>query len=108
MSNINTLVTSYMNVDDEIKLITKQLTSLKTQRLTYSEQISDYIDGSNQDYVKIGEDTIKLLKYKKKVFNRQNLEESIKNNIKNEAIEKKIMEESMENREENYLKRIKK
>lgn len=108
MSNIETLVKAYTHVDDEIKLLSKQLTSLKNQKLAYSEQISEHISGSGKDYVKIGENTIKLLKYKKKVFNRKNLEESIKNNVKNDAIEKTILEESMEEREENCLKRTKK
>jgi hypothetical protein len=106
-NNVETLVKVYTEIDDEIKSLSKRLNALKSQKLTYSEQISDHISGSGKDYVKIGENTIKLLNSKKKVFNRKNLEESMKNNVKNEAIERVILDQSMEEREDIYLKRVK-
>ena len=107
MSNVESLVKAYTEIDDEIKLLSKRLIALKTQKLAYSAQISDHISESGKDYVKIGENTIKLLNTKKKVFNRKNLEESMKNNVKNEAIERVILEQSMEERDDVYLKRVK-
>jgi len=106
-NNVETLVKVYTEIDDEIKTLFKRLNALKSQKLTYSEQISDHISGSGKDYVKIGENTIKLLNSKKKIFNRKNLEESMKNNVKNEAIERVILDQSMEEREDIYLKRVK-
>lgn len=107
-NNIVTLVDLYFSVEEEIKILTKKIAELKPKKLMYSEQISDFISKSDKDYFQVGEKTIKLVKQKKKVFKRKNIEDSIKERVKDDTIQKAIFQDSIEEQDADVLKISKK
>lgn len=102
--NLSIIIKSYFSIEEDIKTLTKKLSELKLKKVAYTEQISDHIASSQQDHIKVGEKTIKLVKNKRKVFKRKNMEDSIKENVKDDKIQKTILNDSVEEQEANYLK----
>jgi hypothetical protein len=107
MSNLETLAKAYFTVEEEIKALSKRLADLKLKKLSYTEQISDHIESTHKDQITVGEKTIKLVKNKRKVFKRKNIEDSIMENVKDDNVKKTILKDAIEEQESNYLKVLK-
>lgn len=107
-SSIKQVIKSYVEIDNEIKVLSKQASVLKTQKKLLSEQIKNYIQQNSENpnaQIEIGSDVFKVVSYKKKVINKTNLENSIKDNIKDEETVRLILDDAVEEKEESYLKR---
>ncbi len=107
-SNIKTILNEYVKVDDELKILNKQASALRSQKKILSEQINDYLEAKSDEtkaVIEMGSNVFKLVKYTKKKMNKGNLEEVLKKKIKNEEQVKSLMEELTEESEESYIKR---
>lgn len=102
--NVVELVKSYLSIEKEMKELSKKIAELRPLKLSYSEQISDYISNSGKDSITIGNKTIKLVKNKKKVFKRKNMEDSVKSRVKDHKIQEEIFKDALEEQEANSLK----
>lgn len=105
---IKQVLNEYIKIDDELKTINKQCSTLRTQKKLLGEQIYDYMEstpaGTNAA-LELGTSVFKLVKYTKKKVGKNNLEEILKKKIKNESHVKDLMEEITEETEESYIKR---
>jgi predicted S18 family serine protease len=108
MSGIKEIIKSYISIDDEMKVLRKQLSALKSQRDSYSEQIYDYLkenSGETNAVLEIGKDSFKIVTTIKKKVNRTALEETIKQKADPE-VASSILSEIIEEKEESHLKRM--
>lgn len=106
-SAIKDAIKAYITIDDEMKALRKQLTALKAQKDSYTEQIVDYLkenSGETDAVLQIGKDTFKIVKSVKKKINRASLEETIKQKT-NEDVATSIFSEIYEETEEAHLRR---
>ncbi len=107
-ANIKTVLNEYVKIDDELKVLNKQATSLRNQRKILSEQINDYLESNSDEskaVIEMGSNVFKLVKYTKKKVSKINLEEVLKAKLKNEEQVKNLMDELTEESEESYIKR---
>lgn len=107
-SNIKTILTEYIRIDDELKIINKQSTSLRQQKKLLGEQINDYLQSNAEDnsIIEMGKNTFKVIKYTKKKVHKDTLEEVLSKRIANKEHVKGIIDDLVEETEESYLKRI--
>lgn len=108
MSAMKEIIKSYITLDDEIKILNKQLSSLKSEKKVLSTQIEDYLrenDKGDNSVLMVGKDVFKLIVYKKTKINKSHIESVIKEKVKNEETANDIMSELTEDTEESYLKR---
>lgn len=103
-SGIDSVVSAYTQVDEQIRALTKQLATLKSQKLMYSEQLSEHIASTNKSTLEVGGRTIKLCQTKKKVFKRKNMEDSVSLHVLDESVKKMIFKDAIEETNSNYLK----
>lgn len=107
-SSIKTVLNEYVKIDDELKIINKQASNLRSQKKILSEQINDYLESNSDEskaVIEMGSNVFKLVKYTKKKVNKINLEEVLKKKIKNDEQVKSLMDELTEESEESYIKR---
>lgn len=107
MSAIKEIIKSYISVDDEMKVLRKQMAALKAKRDSYSEQIYDYLQensGETSAILEIGKDTFKIVRSVKKKLNRASLEDTIKAKV-GEEVASSILSEIYEESEDSKLKR---
>jgi hypothetical protein len=107
MSGIKEIIKSYIQVDDEIKAVNKQLKPLKDTKAMLGAQIQDYL-ATNSDnpnsVLEVGKDIFKVVSTTKKVIIKDKFEEIIKQNT-NENVARIIFENTMEEKSSSSLKR---
>ena len=107
-SNIKTILNEYIKIDDELKIINKQATTLRTNKKLLSEQINDYLLANSDEstaVLEMGKNSFKLIKYTKKKVSKTNLEQVLLKKIKNEEQVQSLMDDLTEETEEIYIKR---
>lgn len=108
MSGIKEIIKNYIDTDDQIKALNKQLLPLRNTKTVLGTQIQDYLT-SNSDkpnaILEVGKDIFKVINVSKKRVNRDTFENVIKANT-DENLAKVIIDELTEEKEEVYLKRI--
>ena len=108
MSEIKEVIRSYISVDNEIKALNKDLKPLKQTKASLGEQIQEYLlsktDKPNST-LEIGKDVFKIVNTNKKTYNKDILEDVIKQKT-NEAVASSILAEVTQEKENSYLKRV--
>lgn len=107
-SSIKLVLNEYIKIDDELKVINKQASALRSQKKILSEQINDYLEsnsGESNTVIEMGSNVFKLVKYTKKKVNKINLEEVLGKKIKDKDQVQSLMDELTEETEESYIKR---
>ena len=108
MSGIKEIIKSYIQVDDEIKQISKQLKPLKNNKELLGAQIQEYLLSNSENpnsVLEVGKEIFKIVNTKSKSISKKNLEEVVKKNT-NEVLAQTILEELTEEKESNRLKRF--
>lgn len=107
MTSIKEVIKKYIDVDNEIKIINKQLTPLKSEKKKLGLEIQEYL-GSNTDnpnaVLEVGKDVFKVINVNKKQINKERVEDVVKLNTSQE-VAKSIINELEETKEISYLKR---
>lgn len=107
-TTIKTVIEQYILLDDEAKVLSKELLTIKNSKKQLSEQISDYLKDNSKDSpacLQIGKNTFKLFNITKRKINKESIESVIKDSIEDNKLVLKIMEEITEESTESYLKR---
>jgi seryl-tRNA synthetase len=107
MSAIKDIIKMYISLDDELKKLAKQAATLRTQKKTLGEQITDYLkknSDSTSSVLEIGKDSFKIVTCKKTKINKAHIENIIKEKVGGEIADK-IMLDITEESEEVYLRR---
>lgn len=104
---MNAIIKEYIEVDNQLKEISKTAAGLRNQKKLLDAQIVEYLQRSEnpQGAIQVGNDIFRIISYSKKRINKDLLEASITSNVKDTAISKKILEEVSEEVPESYLKR---
>lgn len=107
MTTIKEVIKKYIEMDNEIKIINKQLTPLRNEKKTLGLEIQEYL-GSNTDnpnaVLEVGKDVFKVINVHKKQINKERVEDVVKLNT-SEEVAKSIISELEETKEISYLKR---
>lgn len=107
MSGIKEIIKNYINVDDEIKELNKQIKPLKTTKQILGAQIQEYLTSNSDNpnsVLEVGKDIFKVVTTTKKRIIRDNFEAIIKENT-SETVAKIIIEGTTEEKESACLKR---
>ena len=107
MYGIKEIIKSYIQVDDEIKELNKNIKPLKMQKELLGSQIQEYLtqNSENSDSVLvIGKDMFKVVTSKRQKFLKDNLAEVLLSNT-DEKVAKIITESLYEETEHLNLKR---
>jgi hypothetical protein len=108
MSEIKEIIRSYNSIDDEIKALNKQLKPLKQTRDSLGEQIQEYLlsksDKPNST-LEVGKYVFKIVNVNKKSYNKDILEDVIKQKT-NQEVASSIISEVTQEKENSYLKRV--
>jgi seryl-tRNA synthetase len=107
-TGIKEIIKNYIEIDDQIKELTKQITPLKASKNALGIQISEYLT-SNSDkpnaVLEVGKDIFKIINVKKSRVNKD-IFESVISAKTSEKVAKDIMAELTEEKEEVYLRRL--
>jgi hypothetical protein len=106
-SGIKEIIKTYIQVDDEIKSLNKQIKPLRMQKELLGEQISEYLkmnSESGDSVLVIGKDIFKITTTKRQKFLKDNLEEVLLSNT-DEKVTKNILGRLFEESESSNLKR---
>lgn len=105
-SDIKNILDQYIKLDDELKIINKQCSALKTKKKLLGEQVNDYLATKpDRSAIEMGKNTFTLVKYKKKKLNKNIMEDILKEKLKEEEL-KTIMDDLTEETDESYLRRV--
>jgi hypothetical protein len=107
MSGIKEIIKNYIQVDDEIKAVNKQLKPLKDTKNILGSQIQEYLSSNSDNpnsVLEVGKDVFKIVSSTKKVIIKDKFEDIIKQNT-DEAVAKIIFEGTMEEKSLCSLKR---
>lgn len=107
MSEIKEIIRAYINVENKIKELNKELKPLRQNKTSLGEQIQEYLlsksDNPNST-LEIGKDVFKIVSVNKKSYKRDMIEDVIKQNT-NTEVANSILSELVEEKENSYLKR---
>jgi hypothetical protein len=107
MSGIKEIIKSYIEADDEIKLINKQLKPLKNAKTVLGAQIQEYLSSNSENsnsVLEVGKDIFKIVSTTKKRIIRDNFETVIKENT-TENVADIIIRGTVEEKQSTCLKR---
>jgi seryl-tRNA synthetase len=107
MSGIKDIIKNYIQIDDEIKSVNKQLKPLKATKNELGAQIQEYLTTNSDNpnsVLEVGRDIFKVVSTTKKRIIRDNFEAIIKENT-SEDVAKIIIEGTTEEKESVCLKR---
>jgi hypothetical protein len=107
MSGIKEIIKNYIDIDDQIKVLNKQMAPLKQAKTSLGLQIEEFLC-SNADkpnsILEVGNDIFKVVKVNKKQISKDRIEDVIKSSV-DEKVASSIMEELTETKESSFLRR---
>lgn len=94
------LVTEWVNLDEQIKVLNDQMKSLRVQKNTINEQLIQYMEAKNIESI---ETNIGTLKLKKRIMagtlNKENVESTLKETLKKVTNPSEIAQAIFDNRD---------
>jgi DNA repair ATPase RecN len=105
MSEIKETIKKYIEIDDQIKLMNKELKPLREQKIDLGVQIRNYLETSDKEgaVIQMGSDRFKIVKKVTKKYSKELIEKAIKEKI----IPATTAEEISEEKTESYVRRLK-
>lgn len=88
MSGIKEIIKNYIQADDEIKSLNKQMKPLKATKNELGSQIQEYLTTNSDNpnsVLEVGKDVFKVIKSVKKRFVKDNLEKCLAENTSSEV-----------------------
>jgi hypothetical protein len=106
MSGIKEIIKNYIEVDDQIKVLSKQMVPLKQAKVSLGLQIEEFLASSDKpnSVLEVGNQIFKVIKVNKKQISKDRISDVIKSAV-DEASAETILEELTEFKESSYLKR---
>lgn len=96
----STIVTEWVNLDEQIKILNDQMKSLRVQKNTVNEQLIQYMELKNIESI---ETNIGTLKLKKRIvagtLNKENVESTLKETLKKVTNASEIAQAIFDNRD---------